>query len=579
MENIINKKLHFYSKSNSNYNMIRDLTDRYTFKNTDINKTCIEAIKLTQGRCAYTGKQLVIIHEEYPDTEPFLKFEVIGDLSYDHIWSASRGNPLVKGNIVICCKNINCSKGNRDVFEFYEEELSEIDNPLFETKQDFYDFINKNLDIYKNGPHGQFYNCYTEDMTHEEICYLLNSKFLANIDLTLDSRSSTSVAECEIVTNGQFWIDFREFLDKKRIQEDGFDIKKDSNYTIKTYYKYKDQIDRRSRCDKYIIEEFGDISIYDINKNELKEFFDNKIIEIKITKGKNEYDKFKTLFSLIFEFLEYHDNTVLENNELEIEDDYIELRQFFKNGKDGSNGDFRANLRHLINSLKDKNIQLDELTQEEFEKNYIDRIKSSDSESYQDSIKTSFKKISEFFNFDTITTNTSYYYEIENAINLNEDFDLIETWNNVKEFLNKDDFNLKAKKLFSILLKKKEYIDTYSTKDNLENINKVFDYIIDITDKKEEDFEIKILLYNDIINETSEMTAKSYKNEIDKIYNYVTEKLDSNETIAYQNIYEVIDIFDDLIENFKNYDGFRYVSRLNIIRVKKRVIQYIKEAI
>lgn len=47
-------------------------------------------------------------------------------LTFDHLIPVSRGGPNIASNLVPACKSCNCSKGNKDIFEWYAGRHEEI---------------------------------------------------------------------------------------------------------------------------------------------------------------------------------------------------------------------------------------------------------------------------------------------------------------------------------------------------------------------------------------------------------------------------------------------------------------------
>lgn len=325
------EKIRKYSANITNKSLIRNIVDLYTKQNCDIDYLCDYAINLTNGRCAYCGKEL--INEEGV---------VVANYSFDHFYPASLGNPLAKGNIVLSCDMCNYKKGDKNALDFYYT----LDNTYY-NENDFIEFYNNNTNIYKSGEHGKCFNALNISDS-EILTYRLINIYLSKIDFTIDENVRNYTSSI----NKDFW-------------EKILNIRPNNKKEINC-------------INSIIVQRFGDEKIEDIPEEYLKELFKQDKDNINIYKIILEELGYDTSFEINKDFwnnikktptINYFRHEV-ENKELNVDDIDKELFLEILDGKDYKDIKY---LSEKLNIQYSKNDDFwKDIENSEYIKDYID---------------------------------------------------------------------------------------------------------------------------------------------------------------------------------------------------------------
>lgn len=503
--------------------LIREYIELFEKNNLDKDYIKFYAIELTQGHCIYSGQKLYDFNYDYKPFDKRRYIQIAGtNPTVDHLLPISYGNPAVIGNVAITDKKINSSKGNKNIFEFYKENF--INNNIetyFKIENEFIDFVKNQLNIYKNGEYGHFYNLFNPGMSHEEVINRICLYIHNNIDLSIDKEKIWMANS----VNKETWEEFQDYL---------INVENNSEKTFTTSKKGKIE-----KLDESLNIEFGEIDIREISEDKLNLFL--------IKESKRKSPQYKTLFSQLMRFLGYNDTLTINYQE------WDKLRTFFDN-----NTEFDGNNRHLnnfIRKIEEEEILIKNLNQEIiyniFQK--LEKIiKKTDKQSIRECQKVNIL-ISKYFKFD-YSINYKEFENIKNKIINNNGFDLLFLFYDLQKFV--DENNIKIKEL-----------DSYS-------FSRIFynylndERVLEIFNKKR-----KILFY--LLLETgSNEKYKILKTRLfmeamrDKLQNY-----NCNDSQTYNHKYTCEDIINYLDEN-SELDNF---INQNIEKIENDCIKYIEK--
>ncbi len=123
-------RLALYSADRSNGNKIRAISNEVSSALSretghSFREIQARALNFTNGKCFYTGKQLV-------DTDGNLLVKS-DDIHRDHLFPASRGGLYALGNVVMVLASANLEKSDMDPIEYYAYRLAHNQPTLYKT--------------------------------------------------------------------------------------------------------------------------------------------------------------------------------------------------------------------------------------------------------------------------------------------------------------------------------------------------------------------------------------------------------------------------------------------------------------
>lgn len=258
----IAKQLNPYSSSPTT-NIFRLLSDLYSSKimESDEGYSAKElaalSLNLTQGRDFYSGEVLI------EKNKIVLSEELI---HRDHLFPASKGGLYAYGNVVITSQESNIEKSDMDPYEYYKLRFDKCKPTLFDTIDEAYAAITFLHNLYKTHfPHAAAFvdksNTINFPMTWDSFSEAFKELFADNKEMEFMRRpSGGKKLKDDWGVNSEFWEPFRD--ESSELYNDYTGTSKEKSARASWYTA------------KRIQDTFDDISIYEIDFDELKNLFD-----------------------------------------------------------------------------------------------------------------------------------------------------------------------------------------------------------------------------------------------------------------------------------------------------------------
>lgn len=261
------KQLNPYSSSPT-INIFRLLSDLYSSKIMEsedgysARELAALSLNLTQGRDFYSGEVLI------DKSQIILSEELI---HRDHLFPASKGGLYAYGNVVITSQESNIEKSDMDPYEYYKLRFDRGQSTLFDTLDEAYAAITFLHNLYSTHlPHASAFvdqsNTINFPMTWDSFAEEFKKLFADNKEMEFMRRPSRGKKlKDDWGVNDNFWKPFRDKDSELYNKFSGTSKNKNATVSWHIANSIKDQ--------------FGDISIYEIDFNLLSNLFDNLALD------------------------------------------------------------------------------------------------------------------------------------------------------------------------------------------------------------------------------------------------------------------------------------------------------------